>query len=62
MKQFRMKQKNKEEDFLSMLLGTLWLSLLENTSAGKRINRVEEKIIRAYYGSKGSSIKDLRSR
>ena len=62
MKQFRMKQKNKEEDFLSMLLGTLWASLLENTSAGKRINRVEEKIIRTYYGSKGSSIKDLRSR
>ena len=57
-----MKQKNKEEDFLSMLLGTLWASLLENMSAGKRINRVEEKIIRAYYGSKGSSIKDLRSR
>ena len=57
-----MKQKNKEEDFLSMLLGTLWASLLENTSAGKRINRVEEKIIRAYYGSKGSAIKDLRSR
>ena len=57
-----MKQKNKEEDFLSMLLGTLRESLLENMSAGKRTNRVEEKIIRDYYGSKGSSIKDLRFR
>ena len=58
MKQFRMKQKNKEENFLSMLLGTLRESLLENMSAGKRTNRVKEKIIRDYYGS----IKDLRFR
>ena len=57
-----MKQKNKEENFLSMLLGTLRESLLENMSAGKRTNRVKEKIIRDYYGSKGSSIKDLRFR
>ena len=57
-----MKQKNKEENFLSVLLGTLRESLLENMSAGKRTNRVKEKIIRDYYGSKGSSIKDLRFR
>ena len=53
-----MKQKNKEENFLSVLLGTLRESLLENMSAGKRTNRVKEKIIRDYYGS----IKDLRFR
>ena len=47
-----------------MLLGTLGASLLGNTLSGKGINRAGEGIIRARYGSKGSSkkpwTKDLR--
>ena len=40
-----------------MLLGKLGASLLGNMLAGKRINRERHEIIRACYGSKGSSIK-----
>ena len=42
-----------------MLLGTLGASLLGNTLSGKGINRAGEGIIRARYGSKGSSKKPL---
>ena len=40
-----MKQKNKKEDFLSMLLGTLGASLLGNLFTGKGI-------LRAFSGNK----------
>ena len=40
--------------FLSMLLGTLGVSLLGNILAGKRINRAGEGVIRADYGNKKS--------
>ena len=36
-----------------MLLGTLGASLLGNILAGKRINRVGERIVRAGYGKNG---------
>ena len=40
MKQFKMKQKQKQKSaFLDMLLGTLGASLLGNMAAGKWINR-----------------------
>ena len=40
MKQFKIKQKKKQNGgFLSMLLGTLGASLLGNVLAGKGINR-----------------------
>ena len=42
-----------------MLLGTLGASLLENKLTGKGLKRAGEGIIRAGYGSKGSSIKDF---
>ena len=38
-KQLKMKQKNKEEDFFSMLLGTLATSILGNELAGKEVIR-----------------------
>ena len=44
--------KEQEGGFLSMLLGTLGASLLGNILAGKGINRVGERDIRAGYGSK----------
>ena len=37
-----------------MLLGTLGASLLRNMLVGKRINRAEDGITRAGYGSKRS--------
>ena len=42
---------------LSMLLGTLGASLLRNMLAGKGVVRKGEGIIRAGYGSRGSSFK-----
>ena len=51
-----MNQKQKG-GFLSMLLGTLDANLLENMLAGKGVMRAGERIIRASYGSKGSSLK-----
>ena len=50
--------KEQKGGFLSMLLGTLGASLLGNMLAGKGMNRAGEGIIRAGYGSKGSSIKN----
>ena len=44
--------KEQKGGFLSMLLGTLGTSLLENTLAGKEINRAKDGTIRAVYGSK----------
>ena len=49
--------KGQKAGFLSMLLGTLGASLLRNMLAGKRINRAGDGMIRAGYGSKGSSTK-----
>ena len=55
------KAKEQKKGFLSMLLGTLGVSLLENTLAGKGMNRAGEDkivkvqrrgIIRAGYGNK----------
>ena len=51
--------KEQKGGFISMLLGTLEASLLENILAGKVINKAGEGFIRAYYGSKRSSIKDF---
>ena len=42
-----MKQKNKKEDFLSMLLGTLGASLLGNLLTGKCAIKTGEGTIRA---------------
>ena len=50
--------KEQKGGFLSMLLGTFSASLLGNMLAGKGMNRAGEGIIRAGYGSKGSSIKN----
>ena len=58
MKQFKMKLKNKKEDFLVMLLGTLGASLLGNIFAGKGINRAIEGVIRAGYGNKRQHCKN----
>ena len=52
--------KEQKGRFFSMLLGRLIASLLGNMSTDKVINRAGEGIIRAGYGSKLSSIKDLR--
>ena len=49
-----MKQKNKQEDFLVMLLSILGASLLGNMLAGKGIIRGREETIRAGYRSKSS--------
>ena len=45
--------------FLIMLLGTLGISLLGNTLTGKGINRAGEEVIRAYYWSQNSSVKNF---
>ena len=45
------KQNEQEGGFLSMLLGTLGKSLLENVLAGKGMNRAGEGFIRACYRS-----------
>ena len=44
--------KEQKRGFLSMLLGTLGASLLENILAGKGMNRAGERIVRASYGNK----------
>ena len=44
--------KEQKEGFLSVLLGTLSASLLGNILAGKGINRAEEGMTRAGYGSR----------
>ena len=46
------KAKEQRGGFLSMLLGTLGVSLLGNILAGKGINRAGEGIARAEYGNK----------
>ena len=51
--------KGQKEGLLSILLGFLGASLLGNMLAGKGINRAGEEMIRAGYGSKRSSIKEL---
>ena len=52
--------KEQKREFLSMLLGTLGASLLQNMLTSKRINKARKAIIRATYVSKLSSIKDLQ--
>ena len=44
--------KEQKGGFLSMLLGTLGVSELENILAGKGMNRTGERIVRAGYGNK----------
>ena len=44
--------KEQKGGFLSMLLGTLSISLLGNILTGKGINRASERAIRAVYGNK----------
>ena len=44
--------KEQKGGFLSMLLGTLSVSLLGNILTGKGINRASERAIRAGYGNK----------
>ena len=44
--------KEQREGFLSMLLGTLGASLLENILASKGINRAGEEVVRVGYGNK----------
>ena len=51
-KEIQNEAKERKEGFLSMLLGTLGASLLGNILAGKGINTVGERVIRAGYGSK----------
>ena len=46
------KAKKQKGEFLSMLLGTLGVTLLGNILVGKGINRAEEGIVRTGYGSK----------
>ena len=54
---FQNEVKEQKGGFLRMLLGTLNARLLGNMLTGKGMNRAGEGIIRAGYGSKGSSIK-----
>ena len=49
--------KEQKRGFLSMLLGTLGVSLPGNILAGKGINRAGEEVIRAGYGNKDKIIK-----
>ena len=61
-----MKQKKEKEALLRMLLGTLGANLLESMLTGKSVlsngygNNEGKGILRAGYGSKGSSIRDYR--
>ena len=50
--------KEQKGGFLSMLLGTLGVSLLGNMLAGKGVVRAGEGIIRAGYGSNRSLFKN----
>ena len=52
----QMKLKKKKRGFVSMLLGTLGASLLENMLAGKGVIKAEEGTIRVGYGSRRSSL------
>ena len=52
MKQLKNGVKEQRGGFLSMLLGILGASFLENFLAGKRINRAGERIGRTGYGNK----------
>ena len=45
------KAKEQKGGFLSILLGILVASLLDNFLAGKGMNRAREEIVRAGYGS-----------
>ena len=58
-----MKQKNKKEDFLSMLLGTLGASLLGNLLTGTGIVRVGtgKGIVRAGTGNHSLNKKEWES-
>ena len=47
--------KEQRGGFLSMLLGTLGVSLLGNILAGRKINRSGEGVIRAGYGRRSSN-------
>ena len=58
MKQLKIHQKNKKEDFLD-LLGTLGTSLSENMLAGKGVIRAGEKTARVGYGSTKSLLKNF---
>ena len=49
--------KVQKRGFLSMMLGTLGASLLENILAGNGINRAGEGILRAGYGNKKQDYK-----
>ena len=51
--------KGQKGGFLSMWLGTLGASLLENILVGKGIDRSGEGVIRAGYGFKKSSVKNF---
>ena len=51
--------KEKTGGFLSMLLGIVSPSLLENMFPGKEINRAGEGFVRVGYGPKRSLIKDF---
>ena len=51
--------KGQKGGFLSMWLGTLGASLLENILVGKGIDRSGEEVIRAGYGFKKSSVKNF---
>ena len=48
--------KEQKGGFLSMLLGTLDVSLLGNLSTGRGTNRAGEGVIRAGYGSHSSKM------
>ena len=47
-----MKLKNKKDDFFSMLLGTLGVSLLGNILAGKEMNKSGERTVKVGYRNK----------
>ena len=51
--------KEQRGGFLSMLLGTLGASLLGDILSGKGLIRAGERTIRAGYGSKRPSLKNL---
>ena len=56
------KAKEQRGGFLSMLLGTLGVSLLGNVLAGKGINRAGEGIARAEYGNKRQNYEEKKKK
>ena len=54
--------KEQRGGFLSILLGTLGVSLLGSSLVGKGINRVGEGIVMAGYGEKGRKKKKKKAR